>query len=141
MTRLRCAHGLLTTNRKTDDMSKYKRLRELIDAPEILVMPGIFDGFSARLIEPSGFASGFISGAGISEATLGWADQGIMGLEENRRVARALAACCDLPIIADADTGYGNAVNVHFIGCGFEQRGSCRDHGSRIRCGQSGAGT
>lgn len=104
-------------------MSRCKRLRELIDAPEILVMPGIFDGFSPRLMEPSGFAAGFISGAGISEASLGWADQGIMGLEENLRAARALAACCDLPIIADADTGYGNAINVHFTVLGFERAG------------------
>lgn len=104
-------------------MSKCKKLRELIDAPEILAMPGVFDGFSVRLIEPSGFSAGFISGAGISEASLGWADQGIMGLEENLRVVRALAACCNLPLIADADTGYGNAVNVHFTVRGFERAG------------------
>ncbi len=104
-------------------MSKCQRLRQLIGAPDILVMPGVFDGYSARLMEPSGFAAGFISGAGISEASLGWADQGILGLEENLRVVRALAACCDLPMIADADTGYGNAVNVHFTVRGFERAG------------------
>lgn len=104
-------------------MSKTKTLRALIEAPEILAMPGVFDGFSARLMKPSGFAAGFISGAGISEASLGWADVGIMGLEENLRVARALAACCDVPLIADADTGYGNAVNVHFTVRGFEGAG------------------
>ncbi len=104
-------------------MSKCTRLRDLIGAPEILVMPGVFDGFSARLMEPSGFAAGFISGAGISEASLGWADQGIMGLEENLRAVRSLAACCDLPLIADADTGNGNAVNVHFTVRGFARAG------------------
>ncbi len=104
-------------------MSKGKTLRTLIEAPEILVMPGVFDGFSARLMDVSGFAAGFLSGAGISEASLGWADVGILGLEENLRVARALAACCDVPLIADADTGYGNAVNVHFTVRGFEGAG------------------
>src|SRR5579863_3295721 len=104
-------------------MSKKSELRRLIAAPEILVLPGIFDGYSTRLLKASGFAAGFITGAGISEASLGWADQGIMGLEENLRVSRALAACCDVPIIADADTGYGNAVNVHFTVRAFENAG------------------
>lgn len=104
-------------------MIKSQRLRELIAAPEILVMPGVFDGFSARLTEASGFVAGFISGAGVSEASLGWADVGVMGLEENLRVVRALAACCAVPLMADADTGYGNAVNVHFTVRGFESAG------------------
>jgi 2-methylisocitrate lyase-like PEP mutase family enzyme len=106
-------------------VSKARQLRNLIEAPEILVMPGIFDGFSARLSEASGFAAGFLTGSGISEASMGWADQGVMGLEENLRVTRALAACCDLPLIADADTGYGNAVNVHFAIRAFERAGVC----------------
>ena len=104
-------------------MNKSQRLRELINAPEILVMPGVFDGFSARLTQASGFAAGFLTGSGISEASLGWADRGVMGMEENLRVCRALAACCDVPLIADADTGYGNAVNVHFTVRAFEQAG------------------
>jgi 2-methylisocitrate lyase-like PEP mutase family enzyme len=97
----------------------------LIEAPEILVMPGIFDGFSARLSESSGFAAGFLTGSGISESSMGWADQGVMGLEENLRVTRAIAACCELPLIADADTGYGNAVNVHFTIRAFERAEVC----------------
>jgi len=104
-------------------MTKARKLRELINAPEILVLPGVFDGFSARLLKPSGFAAGFISGAGISESGLGWADLGVMGLEENLRACRAFAAACDLPLLADADTGYGNAVNVHFTLRAFEQAG------------------
>jgi len=104
-------------------MTQARKLRDLINAPEILVLPGVFDGFSARLLKPSGFAAGFISGAGISESGLGWADQGVMGLEENLRACRAFAACCDLPLMADADTGYGNAVNVHFTTRAFEQAG------------------
>jgi len=103
--------------------TKSVRLRELIGAPEILVMPGIYDGYSARVAAKSGFAAGFITGAGVSEASLGWADVGVMGFEENLRVCRAIVGCFDLPTIADADTGYGNAVNVHFTVRGFEQAG------------------
>jgi len=98
-------------------------LRELIAAPEILVMPGIYDGYSARMVARAGFSAAFITGAGVSEAGLGWADVGVMSYEENLRVCRAIVGCFDLPTIADADTGYGNAVNVHFTVRGFEQAG------------------
>ena len=100
-----------------------KRLRELISAPKILVMPGIFDGYSARLVQQNGFQAGFLIGGGISEARLGQLDIGLMGLEENLQTCRAMVACCDLPMIADGDTGYGNAVNVHHTVRAFEQAG------------------
>src|SRR6266540_4068966 len=103
--------------------SKSERLRELINAPDILVLPGIYDGYSARVVTRAGFPAAFVTGAGISEASLGWADLGVMGFEENLRVCRALVGCCDLPLLADGDTGYGNAVNVHFTVRGFEQAG------------------
>ena len=89
-----------------------KRLRRMIDAPEILVLPGVFDGFSTRLVEQAGYPAAFITGAGISESRLGQPDVGIMGLEENVAGARALAACTGMALLADGDTGYGNAVNV-----------------------------
>src|SRR3954454_666766 len=98
-------------------------MRDLIDAPEILVMPGVYDGFSARLVESMGFKAAGISGAGLSETNLGWADVGIMGDEENLRSSAALAACCTIPLQADGDTGYGNAVNVYFTVQGFERAG------------------
>jgi 2-methylisocitrate lyase-like PEP mutase family enzyme len=104
-------------------MSLKKRLRALIAAPEILVMPGVFDGYSARIIQEAGFHCGFVTGGGVSEAALGWADVGVMSFEENLRVVRALVGCFDLPLFADADTGYGNAVNVHFTVRGFERAG------------------
>lgn len=99
------------------------QLRRLIEAPEILVMPGVFDGYSARLVAQSGFKVGFISGAGLSEALLGQPDIGLMGMETNLNACRALAACCSVPLFADADTGYGNAVNVYHLIRSFEQAG------------------
>src|SRR5678815_5296284 len=98
-------------------------MRELIAAPEILVTPGIYDGFSARLVERMGFKAASITGAGLSESHLGWADLGIMGYDENLRASAALAACTTIPLQADGDTGYGNAVNVYFTVKGFERAG------------------
>jgi 2-methylisocitrate lyase-like PEP mutase family enzyme len=100
-----------------------RRLRNLLAEPGILVVPGVFDGFSVRLVEQAGFKTAGISGAGVSEATLGWADVGIMGYEENLRASAALAACSSLPLFADGDTGYGNAINVYFTVRGFERAG------------------
>ncbi|MBM3223862.1 MAG: carboxyvinyl-carboxyphosphonate phosphorylmutase, partial [Candidatus Tectomicrobia bacterium] len=79
-------------------------LRTLIDAPDLLVMPGVFDGFSARLVEQSGFSAGFISGGGLSETLLGYSDVGLMGFDLNLAAVTRLVACCTIPLLADADT-------------------------------------
>jgi len=99
-------------------------LRTLIDAPEILVLPGVFDGFSTRLVEQAGYPAAFITGAGICESRLGQPDVGLMGLEENVAACRALAACSAIPLLADGDTGYGNAVNVWHTVQAFERAGA-----------------
>lgn len=104
-------------------MKKTQRLRQLIEAPEILALPAVHDGFSARIVEYSGFASAFITGSGVSESRLGQPDVGIMGLEENVAAARAIAACSDLILLADGDTGYGNAINAYHTVRAFEQAG------------------
>lgn len=92
---------------EADDVSNYKRLRELIDAPEILAMPGIFDGSSSRPTQLPGFAAGLLSGEGIGEASLGWADQGIMGLEGNLLVGIVI---CPQLLTAGAIPGMNNAI-------------------------------
>ena len=99
------------------------RLRALINAPDILVLPGVFDGFSTRLVEKFGYTAAFITGSGVSESRLGQPDVGLMGLEENVGAARAIAACSDLALLADADTGYGNPINVHHTVRAFERAG------------------
>jgi 2-methylisocitrate lyase-like PEP mutase family enzyme len=95
----------------------------MIDAPEILVMPGVFDGFSTRLVERAGYPAAFITGSGVSETRLGQPDVGLMGLEENVAAARAMTACSNLLLLADGDTGYGNAVNVYHTVRAFERAG------------------
>ena len=104
-------------------VSKGRQLKELINSPKILVTPGVYDGYSARLVEKAGFKSGSITGAGTSESRLGWADRGVMGLDENVANARRLADCCNLLLRADADTGYGNAMSVYFATRAFEKAG------------------
>jgi 2-methylisocitrate lyase-like PEP mutase family enzyme len=99
------------------------RLRALINAPDILVLPGVFDGFSTRLVEKMGYTAAFITGSGVSESRLGQPDVGLMGLDENVAAARAIAACSNLLLLADADTGYGNPINVHHTVRAFERAG------------------
>jgi 2-methylisocitrate lyase-like PEP mutase family enzyme len=95
----------------------------LIEAPEILVLPGVFDGFSTRLVSKLGYTAAFISGSGVSESRLGQPDVGLMGLEDNVAAARAMAACSELLLLADGDTGYGNAINVFHTVRAFERAG------------------
>jgi 2-methylisocitrate lyase-like PEP mutase family enzyme len=99
------------------------RLRSLLAEPGILICPGVFDGFSLKLVEQMGYKTANITGAGLSESNLGWADVGIMGYGENVRASGALAAVSSIPLSADGDTGYGNALNVYFTVQGFERAG------------------
>ena len=112
-----------TTSTPTRTASRGRQLKDLINSPQILVTPGVYDGYSARLVEKAGFKSGSITGAGTSESRLGWADRGVMGLDENVANARRLADCCNLLLRADADTGYGNAMSVYFATRAFEKAG------------------
>jgi len=105
-------------------MSLASELKRLIGERSALVMIGVFDGFSARLVEQCGYQAALISGAGLSESRLGRPDVGLMGLQENLDAVRALAGCTHLPLIADADTGYGNAVNVYHAVQQFERAGA-----------------
>jgi 2-methylisocitrate lyase-like PEP mutase family enzyme len=99
------------------------KLRALLAAPGIMVTPGVYDGFSLRLVEAAGYKTAAISGAGLSESNLGWADVGVMGYAENLRASAALAAISSIPLAADGDTGYGNSLNVYFTVQGFERAG------------------
>ncbi len=88
------------------------RLRQMLAEPGIVVAPGAYDGFSARLIEAAGFKAAYMTGAGTAASHLGQPDLGLTTLTEMATHASHLASCISLPLIADADTGYGNALNV-----------------------------
>ena len=119
--------------------SKGKQLKDLLRAPELLIAPGVFDGYSVRLVQQLGFKTASVSGAGVSESKLGWPDRGIMGYRENVDACRSLAAFSDLLLQGDADTGYGNALNVYFTVRGFEDAGMAavmiEDQAWPKRCG------
>ena len=90
-----------------------RRLRELLAGPDLVVAPGAYDGLSARLIAQAGFSLVYMTGFGTAASVLGQPDVGLLTMSEMVGRAAALAAVSDdLPLIADADTGYGNPINV-----------------------------
>ena len=104
------------------------RLRELMAQPSTLVAPGAYDGISARLIEAAGFQALYRTGGGTSASYLGHPDLGLLTLTEMVDHARRIAASVRIPVIADADTGYGNALNVIRTVHEFERAGVAGIH-------------
>ena len=92
-------------------MQETGRFRELLHRDGMITAPGAYDGITARLIEQAGFAAVYMTGAGTA-ATLGYPDFGLVTMSEMVATARHIAAAVAVPVIADADTGYGNELNV-----------------------------
>lgn len=93
-------------------MSQAARLRDLISGDRIAFGPGVYDCITARLAEQAGFPVIFSSGYGIAASRLGMPDLGLLTAPEMLAAAGAIARSVDIPLIADMDTGYGNALNV-----------------------------
>ena len=93
-------------------MNKGKVLRELLEAKEILVAPGAHDVLTAKIIEKAGFKAVYMTGYGQAASDLGSADVGLMTMTEMLARANNFASAVDIPVIADGDTGFGNAINV-----------------------------
>lgn len=100
------------TGRLTRRSGGPDRLRELLDSGETILAPGAFDPLAARLVEEAGFPAVYMTGFGTSAALLGRPDVGLLTMTEMADNAARIAACVDIPVIADADTGYGNPLNV-----------------------------
>ncbi len=96
---------------KRDTRSAGERLQELIDRPEILGVPGTHNGLAGMLAKDAGFEALYISGGAVT-ASMGLPDLGIMTLEELCFVTRMVSRSTDLPLIVDADTGYGEVLNA-----------------------------
>ena len=99
------------------------RLRALLDAGRPVVAPGAYDALSARLVEQAGFDVVYMTGFGTTASLLGRPDVGLLGEAEMVDNARRMAAVVDVPLIADADTGYGNPINVIRTIREYEQAG------------------
>ena len=123
-------------------MRKTQRMRALINDPKIVVSPGVYDGYSILLAQQAGYQAVSTTGAGIVNARWGMSENfGIMSLLENVEACRQLAAAVDIPLMADADTGYGNAVTVTQTVRQFEAAGvvgiNLEDQTFPKRCGHT----
>ncbi len=113
--------------------------RKLLQSGDFIISPGVYDGYSVRLVEAAGFKTAATSGAAVSNTLLGQPDAGVMGLRENVDHCRHIARSVRIPVTADADTGYGNPMNVHYTVQMFEEAGiagvNIEDQVSPKRCG------
>ncbi|WP_433505533.1 isocitrate lyase/PEP mutase family protein [Pseudonocardia halophobica] len=103
--------------------SPRSRLRDLLSGPGPLVAPGAYDALSARLVEQAGFDAVYMTGFGTTAGLLGRPDVGLLTGTEMADNARRIVAAVDVPVIADGDTGYGNAINVLRTVQTYEQAG------------------
>ena len=106
-------------------MNKEKtgHLRELLRRDEIIVAPGAYDAFSAKLIEQAGFPAVYISGAWAASSRLGVPDIGLATMSEVLDTAKNVVNAVQIPVICDVDTGYGNALNLMRTVSEFERAG------------------
>ena len=92
--------------------TKNKRLRELLARDEILMVPGVYDALTAKMAELCGFEAVYMTGAGTVNAQLGMPDHSVITLTEMATSAARIAKATSLPMVSDADTGYGGVLNV-----------------------------
>jgi 2-methylisocitrate lyase-like PEP mutase family enzyme len=109
-------------------MRKTTQLRELFYRPEIFVLPGTCNALQARMVQAAGFEACYLSGGGTSNSLLGVADAGLTTLTEMVLNASYVANAVSIPLLSDADTGYGNALNVRHTIQRFIQAGVAGVH-------------
>lgn len=107
-------------------MQQQKRtsLKSLLAEPDVLLLHAVYDGFTVRMVERFGYRAAFLSGAALSESRLGFPDVGLMRVDETLAACRRLSTCSNLALLADADTGFGNAVTVYHLVREFEDAGA-----------------
>ena len=115
------------------------RLRRMLSEPGIIVAPGAYDCLTAKIIEREGFPAVYMTGAGTSVCRLGMPDLGLASVSEMTANAADIAASVGVPVIADADTGYGGTLNVRRTIRQYERAGVAavhiEDQESPKRCG------
>lgn len=104
------------------------RLRQMLQEPGIIVAPGAYDCLTAKIIEREGFSAVYMTGAGTSVARLGYPDLALATMSEMVANASAIATAVDVPVIADADTGYGGVLNVQRAIRQYERAGVAAIH-------------
>lgn len=120
-------------------MSTRKTLRQLADARRGVIVPGAFNALSAKVIEDLGFEAIYITGAGVTNMWFGLPDQGFMGLTDIADHTARIRDAVSVPLIVDADTGFGNALNVRHTVRTLERAGAdciqLEDQVAPKRCG------
>lgn len=120
-------------------MTNTTSLAELIKRPRIVVAPGCHDALGAKALQRAGFEAAYMSGNGLSASLLGAPDIGLLTMSEMVARTRAIAAAIDIPLIADADTGYGNVNNVERTVREYEAAGAAalqlEDQATPKKCG------
>lgn len=104
-------------------MSAAGQLREILKRDELIVAPGAYDALTARLVADAGFPVVYATGAGISNSQLALADMGLLTMTEMLEQTRRIVGAVSVPVIADIDTGYGNAVNLYRTVQEFQRAG------------------
>ena len=89
------------------------RVGQILEANGAVALPGVYDTLSARICERTGFPMAFVSGYSVAATSIGEPDLGLLTQTEITDRARRICACVDIPVLVDADTGYGNPLNVH----------------------------
>ena len=121
--------------------SPANKLRQLLDQPGIIVMPGCHDALSAKLCEQAGFATAFMSGFAVSASRLAQPDTGLISYGEMLDQGRNICSAVAIPIWGDGDTGFGNPLNVKRTVQGYAQAGfACimiEDQVAPKRCGHT----
>jgi Phosphoenolpyruvate phosphomutase len=110
------------------NMNGARRFRELLSSSDVIQAPGAYDCLTARLIEAAGFPIVYMTGFGTSASYLGRPDVGLLGMTEMVDNARRIVDAVSVPVIADADTGYGNAINVIRTVQAYEHAGVAAIH-------------
>lgn len=120
-------------------MSTRKQLRALVEARRGVIVPGAFNALSAKVVEDLGFEAIYITGAGVTNMWFGMPDQGFMGLHEIAEHTARIRDAVSVPLIVDADTGFGNALNVRHTVRVLERAGAdciqLEDQVAPKRCG------
>lgn len=120
-------------------MSAGKKLRELMAKQKVVMAPGAYDTWSAKLVEYAGFQSVYLSGYAVSASMLGKPDIGLMSFSEIVSIARNMVDAVNIPVVADADNGYGGSLNVVRTVKAYEQAGlaaiQLEDQVTPKRCG------
>ncbi|HNI84407.1 MAG TPA: isocitrate lyase/phosphoenolpyruvate mutase family protein [Ottowia sp.] len=114
-------------------------LKQRLAAPGITIAPGVYDALTALLVQQAGFPAAYLSGASIAYTRLGRSDIGLLGLDDVAQVTSCIRERVELPLIVDADTGFGNALNVMRSVRQLERAGASaiqlEDQTSPKRCG------